>query len=76
VSNLTLGVDLGQTSDFTAVIVAERVQMMQPIYDNVIVTYKAIDVFHIGTLYRWPLNTAYFQDRERRQGNPVRQRPP
>lgn len=60
-SNITLGVDLGQTSDFTAVIVAERVQMMQPIYDNVIVTYKAIDVFHIGTLYRWPLNTPYFQ---------------
>ena len=60
-SNLTLGVDLGQTQDFTAVCLAERVQMMQPVFDDVVVRYKPIDVFHVGLLYRWPLNTAYFQ---------------
>jgi len=40
---------------------AERVQMMQPVHDSVIVRYVPIDVFHVGLLFRWPLNTAYFQ---------------
>jgi hypothetical protein len=59
--NFTLGIDIGQTSDFTAVVGAERLLMMEPNNDNVVTTYQPIAVFHIGLLYRWPLNTPYFQ---------------
>jgi len=60
-SNFTLGIDIGQTSDFTAVVYAERLIMMEPNNTGITTTYKPVYVFHIGLLYRWPLNTAYFQ---------------
>ena len=60
-ANFTLGLDLGQSRDYSALVVAERVQIFEgrSSEDDFGAGYHLEDTYHVRHIQRWELGTPY-----------------